>query len=292
MESQLDKILARVREDSGIDLGCYRPAVVDRRLAARMSKLGLTDPTAYLQRLETDPSECDRLIDAVGINVSSFFRDPLVFEIISKRVLPEIIERKRSMSSREIRIWSAGCAAGQEAYTLAILVHLAVKGDVVNWTPHIFATDMDGSALEAAHVAAYPRTSFETTKLAIIDEYFTSRGTGFEVRPVIKNMVRFSRHDLTSAATTTPADSVFGTFDLTLCRNVLIYLSHDTQTRVVANLCKSVADGGYLVLGESETLNRGPELQMDTVDKKSRIYQKSMRPARSPRSDFAGGNRQ
>ena len=291
MESHFDKILARVHEVSGIDLGGYRPSVLERRLAARLSKLGLSDPAAYLHRLETDPSECSRLIDEVGINVSSFFRDPLVFEIIRKRILPEILGRKRRKPSSEIRIWSAGCAAGEEAYSVAILVHLAVKSEVARWTTRIFATDVDGSALEMARAAVYPRASFESTKLGILDDYFTPSGTGFQVRPFITKMVRFSRHDLTSRAITTPTDSVFGTFDLTLYRNVLIYLSHETQVRVLENLRNSLARGGYLVLGESETLDRGLDLKMDTVDQISRVYQKPLRQAGVLGEDPDGGRK-
>ncbi len=277
MESELNMILARVHQVAGIDLAGYRRPLLKRRLAARMRLLGLSDPADYLFRLETDPSECNRFIDAVGINVSSFFRNPLVFEIVRERILPEILARKRQKSSREIRIWSAGCAMGEEAYSVAILLHMAIKGEVADWTPRIFATDMDEKALEAARGAVYGRTSFESTKLGILDEYFVPNGAGFEVRPFIRKMVRFSHHDLTSRATTTPPDSVFGTFDLTLCRNVVIYFSRDTKTRVFSNICKSVARGGYLILGESESLDRNTESGMRTVDRSCKLYRKPLR---------------
>ncbi|NIA13623.1 MAG: protein-glutamate O-methyltransferase CheR [Nitrospiraceae bacterium] len=272
MKSHLDRALARVHEVTGIDLAGYRQPMLERRLAARIGKLGLSDEAEYLLRLERDPSECHRFIDAVGINVSSFFRDPLVFEIIREKILPEILERKRRKSSNEIRIWSAGCAGGEEAYSVAILVHVAMKGEMANWAPRIFATDMDENALKTATAAVYARASFEFTKLGILDEYFVPNGMGFEVRPFIKEMVRFSRHDLTSRMATTPPDSVFGTFDLTLCRNVLIYFSRDMQARVLDHLYKSVAQGGYLVLGESESLGRGIGAKLDSVDQNSRIF--------------------
>ncbi len=277
MKSHLDRAVVRVRQVTGIDLAGYRRPMLERRLAARMRKLGLSDPAAYLLRLETHPSECGRLIDAVGINVSSFFRNPLVFEIIKERLLPEILERKRRKPSNEIRIWSAGCAGGEEAYSLAILLHMAIKGKVADWVPRIFATDMDGDALGLARAAVYPHASFESTKLGILDEYFMPKGTGFEVRPFIKKMVRFSRHDLTSPKTRTPPDSVFGAFDLILCRNVLIYFSRPTQARVLGNLCKSAAKGGYLVLGESESLGRETGERLETVDQNARIYSRPLR---------------
>lgn len=276
MKSHLDRVLERVHEVTGIDLAGYRRPLLERRLAARMRKLGLSDPEAYLLRLEIHPTECDRFVDTVGINVSSFFRDPLVFEIIQRRILPDILERRRRKSSNDLRIWSAGCGRGEEAYSIAILVQMALKGDVTNWAPLIFSTDIDEDALSAATAAVYPRTSFETTKLGILDEYFIPNGTEFEVRPFIKKMVRLSRHDLTSQTAAVPAESVFGTFDLTLCRNVLIYFSRATQARVLDNLYSSVARGGYLVLGESESL--GPEIgsRMETVDKDCRLYRKPL----------------
>ena len=272
----LDEVLARVQELRGIDLGGYRRSVLERRLSVRMSKLGISDVSAYLRRLEHHHAESDRLIDAVGINVSSFFRDPFVFEIIRRRILPEVLERKRRTSSRGIRFWSAGCGAGEEAYSVAILVHAAIRGEVATWSPRIFATDIDGEALDAAHVGAYPRDRFETTQLGILDGYFVPTETGFEVRPFIQKMVRFSRHDLTSRKTVTPPDSVFGTFDVALCRNVLIYFSGGVQARVLANLCRSLAPGGYLILGESESLDRGADLELETVDRGARIFRKPL----------------
>lgn len=277
MDPHFNRVLEKVNQVTGVDLAVYRSPLLKRRLAARMRALGLIDPAAYLRRLETHPAECDRFIDAVGINVSSFFRNPLVFEIVHKRILPEILERKRRKSSSEIRIWSAGCAGGEEAYSLAILVHMAIKDRSADWTPLIFATDIDKGALESARTAVYPRESFGSTKLGILDKYFTPSGTGFEVRPLIRKMVRFSRHDLTSQAATTPTDSVFGTFDLTFCRNVLIYFSRDTQAGVFDNLYKSVASGGYLILGEAETLDRETGSRMDTVDRDCRLYRRPLR---------------
>jgi len=274
VESHLDAVAALVLQARGLDLGAYRRPMLLRRLAARMGKLGISDAAAYVRRLESDPQECDRLIDSVGINVSSFFRNPLVFEIIHKRILPQILERKRRGPSREVRVWSVGCGAGEEAYSIAILVREAIKGEVTQWTPHVFATDIDSQALNKAREAAYPRESLETTKLGFLDTYFTPTETGFEVRPFIRRMVRFSRHDLTSSKGAAPPESVFGTFDLVLCRNVLIYFSPNVQKLVLDKLTRSVARGGYLVLGESESLNRGTESKLQSVYGPNRIFRR------------------
>ena len=277
MMSHLDEVVEKVLQTRGLDLGSYRRPMLERRLAARMRRLGVSDSAAYLQRLETDPSECDRLIDAVGVNVSSFFRNPLVFEIIRNRILPDIIERKRRKPTKEIRVWSAGCGAGEEAYSIAILVHAAIKGNVADWTPRIFATDVDQEALRAAAVGAYPRESFQTTKLGILDDHFTPSDTGFEVRPFVRDMVRFSRHDLASPSSAAPTDSVFGTFDLVLCRNVIIYFSREKQESILDKLYRSVARGGYLILGESELPDSKALSKLVTVDVNSRIFRRPPR---------------
>jgi chemotaxis protein methyltransferase CheR len=277
VKSTFKKVMARVYEVTGTDLADYRRPVLERRLAARMRMLNLDKLEVYLLLLESDPAECTRFIDVLGINVSSFFRDPLVFEILRDRVLPEILERKQGNSSDEIRIWSAGCAAGEEAYSVAILLHMVMKDEAANWIPRIFATDLDSQALESAHAAVYPRESFKTTKLGILDEYFIPNGTGFELRPFIRKMVRFSHHDLTSRKTTTPPESVFGSFDLTLCRNVLIYFSQTTQSRVLDSLSGSVTSGGYLILGASESLSRNTGAKLESVDERRRIFRRPLR---------------
>jgi len=275
LQPPFDRVLERVREVTGFDLAGYRPALLERRLAARMRALALDSTRDYLSLLLSDAAESTRFIDALGINVSSFFRDPLVFEIIRKRVLPGILQRKREQKSKEIRVWSAGCAAGEEAYSLAILLHMVIGDDVDQWVPRIFATDMDSSALKAARTAVYQRDCFKTTQLGILDEHFIPNGTGFEPRSCIRGMVRFSHHDLTSTGAATPPDSVFGTFDLTLCRNVLIYFSSAAQERVLDHLCKSVATGGYLVLGKSESFIGAREAGFQPLEKGSNIYHKT-----------------
>ncbi|MFH2002131.1 MAG: CheR family methyltransferase, partial [Planctomycetota bacterium] len=182
----LEKILMHVKQCSGTDLHAYRRSMIERRLAARMRTLGLDDPAVYLSRLETDPSECDSLIDTIGVNVSSFFRNPFVFEMIRKQVLPEIMERKKKTLSREIRIWSAGCGAGEEAYSMAMLIHMALKNEAEDWTPYIFATDIDGKALNRASEGIYRRDDFRTTKLGIMDAYVRPLDDNFQVSSTIR----------------------------------------------------------------------------------------------------------
>ena len=274
MESHLDAVLEELNRSRGIDLSGYRRSMLERRLDARMSRLRCDDPAEYLARLRTDPSECDGLVNAIAINVSSFFRDPIVWEILAQSVLPKIIERKQRAGNNEIRVWSAGCAAGEEAFSTAILLHRALKGQLADWRLHIFATDIDATTLEIAPQGIYPRESFQTTTLGVLNEYFSAVGDGYQVRPFIRKMVWFSQDDLTSPKRSAPKESIFGTFDLVFCRNVLIYFSLELQGRVLDKLFKSLDKGGYLFLGESESIGRGAQSKLTEVDGKNRIYVK------------------
>lgn len=270
----LEAVLEELRRVRGLDLSDYRRATLERRLAARMANLRLKDPGEYLQRLRSDPSECDRLIETIVIKVSSFFRAPLVFELLAHRVLPLIMERHRREHTRQIRVWSAGCATGEEAYSGAILLAQALEDEDFPWLPYICATDISPEALAAAQTGSYRRESLETTLLGILDRFFRPTADGFEVIPEIRRMVHFSRHDLTSRHSFAPADSVFGSFDLVLCRNVLIYFSLDLQKRVQDKLYGALTPGGYLVLGMSESLSPEMESRLIAIDRPHRIFQK------------------
>ncbi len=127
MNDDLKHILVTLKRLRGIDFGHYRSNMLKRRISARLARLGIDDYAIYLSQLENDPAECDELIDVIAINVSSFFRDPLVWELLEQRVLPALIDKRGQQGGREIRVWSAGCAAGEEIYSLAILLQQTLK---------------------------------------------------------------------------------------------------------------------------------------------------------------------
>ena len=197
-----------------------------------------------------------------------------MFEIISANILPEIIRRKRQTGSKEVRVWSAGCGKGEEAYSIAILIHQAMENVSEKLYPLIFATEIDRNALKSAVSGVYPRESFENTKLGILDSYFTKGENSFAVKPFIKELVQFSYDDLLSPGTFAPAESVFGSFDIVLCRNVLIYYVKTQQNSLFLKIYRSLAGKGYLVLGESENLNDCMASKLNPTDIKSRIFQK------------------
>ncbi len=272
-----EEFLRRIRqglfEARGLDLSGYRAGTLQRRVAVRVAAAAGGDREAYLHLLRRDPGEWDRLVDAVTIHVSGFFRDPVVFELLARDVLPELIERKRA--SRELRVWSAGCAAGQEPYSVAILLDRALRDERGEWSCLIFATDLVRTSLERARRGVYPRAELEHTRLGVVDAYFTAVAGGYELRPAVREMVRFSPGDIVSPGAIPPS-SVYGSFDLVLCRNVLIYYGAAAQQRALEQLSGSLAPGGYLVLGEAEALDARREDALQTVDRRARVYRRPL----------------
>lgn len=275
MKVYIDQIINEIKTNNGLDLSDYKYESLERRIKARISKLHFKSPDAYLDFLKSHPEEFDGLINTISIDVSSFFRNPIVFEIINQDVIPEIIKRKEINKNREIRIWSAGCGRGEEAYSIAILINMNIKNESHKWLVNIFGTDINKNALLAAKHGIYPEESFETMKLGILDKFFTPNKLGYEINSSIKDMVHFSSYDLTSKNTISPPDSVFGTFDIILCRNVLIYFSQKLQEKVLNQLCNSLAKNGYLILGESESIINGLKNNFSILDNKNRIYKKN-----------------
>ncbi|OEU74632.1 MAG: hypothetical protein BA864_10910 [Desulfuromonadales bacterium C00003093] len=277
MGSGLNHIIEYLKLQRGMDFCGYRLSTLQRRLSVRMSQVGALSSAAYWERLISDPAEPDRLIDVFGVNVSHFFRDPLVFEMIGQRLLPELIESKIEAGNREIRVWSAGCGGGEEAYSLAILLHQTLKKQQGSWRSYIFASDINGQALQQAAQAYYPREKFKDTRLTFLDEYFVPTDNGFAARPFLREMVQFSSDDLTSLERMSPAESIYGSFDLILCRNVLIYFDAELRERVFEKLYHALGCSGILVLGNAEVLPNQLAEKFKTIDVGCRIWRKASR---------------
>ena len=281
----LDEVLDELRRAHGVDFARYRRSFLERRVTHRAASRGCSDPRDYLAILRTMPGESTRLVENILINVTTFFRNPISFQLLAQDVLPALIQRKQEAGKLEMRVWSAGCATGEEAYSIAIQLHEALMGEPKGWTIRIFATDADTSALAQARTALYARDKLQNVMLRVLDRYFVAAGEGYRLISVIRDLVQFSEQDLTSPTAHAPADSVFGTFDLVLCRNVLIYFSRELQEGVLDLLCKSMAVGGYLMLGESESLDERRRHYLRTVDSMNRIYQRIGRDCHCERSE-------
>jgi chemotaxis methyl-accepting protein methylase len=248
----LKPILDYLLEERGFDFSGYRPAMLARRIGQRLTATSSKDFGDYLGCLQRNAPELDQLLDVLTINVSRFFRDTLTFELIADRILPAIIQEKTRMGDQALRVWSAGCALGEEPYSLAILIHELLRQEGLALNLHLFATDIDARALKEAERAIYPRTSVENIKHRLLTKYFTPEGASFRLLPEIRERVHFSLYDLLDKKHSVPPESIFGNFDLLLCRNLLIYFNIEYQEIIFERLYHSLAHHGYLVLGEAE----------------------------------------
>ncbi|WP_051822189.1 CheR family methyltransferase [Desulfonatronum thiodismutans] len=248
----LEQILAYLLENRGIDFSGYHPAMLERRVKQRLRVAGCGDMAGYCIYLLNTPGEIDNLLDAITINVSRFFRDTLTFELIADQILPTLAREKMNRNEASLRIWSAGCARGEEPYSMAILIR--ELRDKEGWPEnvHFFATDIDPKVLDAADKAQYTLESLKNVKFKLLSKYFSRHGDLFTLNPEIREMVTFSRYDLLDKVRGVPPESVFGDFDLVLCRNVLIYFNLHYQAGIFERLYHALSPRGFLVLGMVE----------------------------------------
>jgi two-component system CheB/CheR fusion protein len=239
------ELLKQVNEASGIDFRHYKQTTITRRLQRRLAATGIATLAEYIQYLKQHPEEYERLVASFLINVTGFNRDPELFHILRDQILPEIVEVGRTRGNI-VRIWSAGCATGEEAYSLAILMAEVLGEALEHFTVRIFATDLDSSAIEFARRGYYPPAALAGLPDAMIARYFTLVNGTYEVDKQIRGMVVFGQHDLDQRPP-------FPQIDLCLCRNVLMYFTRELQRRALQLFTFSLRDGGYLVLGKAES---------------------------------------
>ncbi|MFL5755162.1 MAG: CheR family methyltransferase [Chloroflexota bacterium] len=241
----LRAFLDQLRERTGIDFSTYKRPTVLRRLQRRMVATGNARLRDYVLYTQKHPEEFGRVTSAFLIKVTEFFRDTDLYEHLRESLLPALISAAQA-GSRELRIWSAGCATGEEPYSLAILVSEALGSALDGFSVRIFATDLDEDAVAFARRGIYPPSALAPVPPELLDRYFMKEGLEYEVTKKIRSLVVFGQHDLGQRAP-------FPRIDLALCRNVLIYFTPELQKRALQLFAFSLRDGGYLVLGKAES---------------------------------------
>lgn len=266
------ELLALVAERTGVDLAGQRPAMLARRAAHRIFTSGARTHADYLQLLRADAAEPWLLLERLTIKVSRLFRNPETFALLQERVLPEL---RRRRGDGVLRVWSAGCACGEEAYGLAMLC--AATGGPFD----VLATDIDRSALARARAGAYPASQVGDLPAELARRHLDTRVEGVvAIRPDLARRVQFAAHDLASGAP--PSRS--GPFDLVACRNVLIYYLADRQAEILSMLLSSLSPGGTLVLGEAEWPVPSAERRLEVVDRAHRVFRLPSRARAAERS--------
>jgi two-component system, chemotaxis family, CheB/CheR fusion protein len=260
----IQKVLMIVRSKSGHDFSHYKQNTVYRRVERRMALHKITEMRNYIQYIKETPTEVDALFKDLIIEVTSFFRDPEAFEVLGKKIIPAIVEQKKTDSA--VRIWVPGCAGGEEAFSIAILFQEAMDRVSKHLNVQIFATDINKDTIERARTALFPEGISADMPAERLGRFFIKEGKAYKVRKTIRNTVVFAAQNLIS-------DPPFSKLDLVSCRNLLIYMDSVLQKKVIPLFHYTLNQNGYLFLGSSETIGEFSGL-FSPVDTKWKIYQR------------------
>jgi two-component system CheB/CheR fusion protein len=256
-----ERLLDYVRDNRGFDFTGYKRPSLVRRVRKRMQEVGISEFGEYQDHLEVHPDEFTQLFNTILINVTSFFRDAQAWEYVGAEVLPKVIEKR---DRDHIRVWSVGCASGEEAYSIAMLLAEAVGLSKMLERVKIYATDVDEEALAQARLGVYAGKALETVPADLREKYLEPSESGSAFRKEIRRAVIFGRHDLVK-------DAPISRVDLIVCRNTLMYFNADTQTRIYNGFHFALRPEGFLFLGKSEMLLTRTSI-FQPLDLKRRVF--------------------
>ncbi len=263
-----DALLEYLRGTRNFDFGGYKRVGLERRVVKRMRAIGIEGFTAYRDHLERHPEEFAQLFNTILINVTAFFRDEQPWDYLRAQVVPRLLDAKQS--SEPIRVWCAGCATGQEAYTLAIVLAEALGVEQFRERVKIYATDVDEDALGVARQGAYAEREVADLPAELLERYFERDGGRYAFRKDLRRLLIFGRNDLMQ-------DAPISRIDLLTCRNTLMYFDAPTQARVLARFHFALNESGVLLLGRAETLLTQTNLFVP-LDLRRRVFGKAQRP--------------
>jgi len=275
LAESIDRICELVQRATGHDFSHYKRGTVLRRLRRRVQQRGSSSMADYIELLGKDAQEPELLAKDLLIGVTHFFRDPEAFKFLEQHVVPQILSS--TLSGEGVRIWVPGCASGEEAYSIAILLRERLAGVRAAPPVQIFGTDIDSDAIVEARQARYPAEIAQHVSSDRLARFFTRDDSSYLVGKAVREMCIFSEHSLIR-------DPPFLGLDLISCRNVLIYLNADLQEKLVPLFHYALKRGGYLFLGPSEGLTGHPEL-FDTLDKRFRVFRR-VEPLTRPAVNF------
>jgi chemotaxis protein methyltransferase CheR len=267
-DREFNVLKTQIFRDTSLDCRKFKENYLKRRIRVRMFARSLNTYGEYLRLLKRDPDEYSYLIDDITINVTQFFRDPEVFGLLEKEIIPLLIYNKVKQNRRVIRFWSAGCASGEEPYSIAIILKELLGEEYDNFLVSVYGTDIDNDCLRTARQGVYLERQLENVHLQYRKKFFKKLGDNYSLSEEIKDMVRFKNLDLFT-------DIKTAHYDVILCRNVIIYFNKDMQNKLFEKFYYSLNEGGYLVIGKTETLMNNIEKKFSVVNLRERIYQKT-----------------
>ncbi|MEV0619772.1 CheR family methyltransferase [Nonomuraea sp. NPDC050404] len=263
-EREFDDLLLLLKETRGFDFTGYKRNTLIRRIARRLEALKLRDYGEYRDLLELEPEEFTRLFDSLLINVTSFFRDAAAWQRLREVVIPALLSQMSA--GQPIRIWSAGCATGEEAYTIAMVLAEELGMDAFRDRVKIYGTDLDEKALQAARTGVYNERSLSDVPIDLRETYFEPVDSGFTFRRDLRRQLIFGRNDLTH-------DAPISRVDLLLARNTLMYFNTEMQLNIIRRFHFALSDPGFLFLGKAEMLLNHSD-KFEPVDLRMRLFRK------------------
>jgi len=267
-DDEFAAITQLLRERRQFDLAQYKDRCIRRRIAKRLRSCKVTDVASYLKRLEMDRDELDTLLATISIHVSQFFRNPDTYRILEQKILPDLYRRARAAGRTELTLWSAGCASGEEPYSLALLVDDMNARDL---KINILATDVSKPVLDTARSGTYEALRLKEVPPDVLDKYFHAEDDHYQVIERIRNQVEFRHHNIMTASNYPPAD-------LILCRNVMIYFTREEQERILSRFAAALPEHGALVLGRSETMTDNIRRYYQSEFPVERVYRRKAEP--------------
>lgn len=277
VDRDFELLKRRISIDRGFNCSNYKDGTLKRRIKTRMNANNIDSYREYDRFLIGNDGEYEKLMDALTVNVTKFFRDISMYHKFREEILPELINRKLIEKRRVVRIWSAGCASGEEPYSIAIVLCDYLKERLDNFLIFIHGTDIDDKSLEIAKEGIYPLENFEDMPSDYIKRYFDPCKGGYRVRDNIGGLIKFHKDDLITG-------KKLRFLDIILCRNVFIYFSRETQEQILENFYNALNPGGYLIIGKSETMTQRVSKKFELIDLSERIYRKPLPTSIKPPS--------
>ncbi len=263
-DPSFEALLQFLKRTRGFDFTGYKRASLERRFQRSMDAAGCRSYGDYLDHLEVHPEEFERLFNTLLINVTDFFRDPQAWHLLQHEALPAMLESRPP--DEPIRVWSAGCATGQEACTAAMVLCEVMGEEQYRDRVKVYATDIDDEALDVARQASYSERETENLPAQLRDKYFTRTDQRYTFRPDVRRSLIFGRNNLV-------VDAPISRLDLLICRNTLMYLTAETQGHILRHFHFALRDTGVLLLGKSEMMLAHRDL-FGAIDLKSRLFRK------------------
>ncbi|WP_340818897.1 protein-glutamate O-methyltransferase CheR [Methanolobus sp. WCC4] len=255
-----------IHQKLGFNCEQYKDSHFKRRIDVRLRATNSKTYGEYVACLQTDRNEFPELMETLTVNVTNFFRNPEVYDVIEKQVLPAIIKAK-STGLRSIRIWSAGCSIGVEAYSIAMLLKHLLGDDFKRYSIKITGTDIDKESLARAQRGVYSRMEVKDVRPAFLNKFFTKEGNDYVINDELKKITQFKKQDLISGPKMSGFDAVF-------CRNVTIYFEKELQEKLYMDFYNALSKDGFFVMGKTETLLGPSKDTFKPFNSKERIYQK------------------